>query len=305
MGDFDHLSDQIQDELVDEYLKKNPDVSRSEVVPRLVNGKVVIGTIKNFLTTFSAQKSSERNRELAKMQIKVKDDERYKACKLSIKNCKKVVDFLFTARFGNFSLLDKNTHMKFIRKREQSIIMLAHDILGVKQELLQMMSGTKPAISTRSKELIKQYYQAVVDQLKCQHGIYTREHELGSRFTEQSRVYMKEHMKSVKSKLGPAMKKRMAQAYVLAKKMTDEEAAEPTKFDREMLEAVMAEMDGGLKKRRVQIQAIEKLVEFLEKLIEEMEKPEKPAGSQPEKPKAKKKEKKSGGMAFISKLFGK
>ena len=303
MAELDQVSDQIKETLIDEYLEKNPGVARSEVVTRMQNGRLVFDTIKNVVGNVSSLKAAEAEKELLKKQLQIKEDERYQACQASIQTCKRIVNSLFTTKAGDFGIIEKNDQLKFLRRQEKTIVSLAYDVHQVKGEFLEMTAGKVNPTHSRTRTLTNQYLKSVLDQLKSQQSIYAREYELGSKFSRRTSEYIKEHIPDVKGQLPLATRKRIAQAFALAKKVAGQNAPQPSEITREALEEALAEMDSGLDQRRVQIGAIEKVIALVEAIVKELEEQEagKGADQDADKPKSKKKGK---GMAFFSKLIG-
>lgn len=308
MDEYRHIGDQIREALIDEYLQKNPGIARAQVITRMVNGRVVCDTITQVLATVSARKITQQEQELIKKQLEVQEDDRYQEGKISVQTSKRIVDFLFTSSFPGFGLNEKNENLNFLRRHERILVDRAYAMHEVKKEFLQMMDGRMNPSSARTATLMQRYFQAILEQLKAQGAIYQKEYDLGSIFTGFARDFLKENVQAIKSKIKASVLKTIAQAYTLAKKATDANLPDINTIDRDLLEAALAEMDEGLDKRRIQIQAIEKVIAFVEKLVKDIQEQEKklargePLAPLPQDdPEAAKKSKR---MTFAMKLFG-
>ncbi len=303
VDEYSNAGDQIKEALIDEFLRSNPGVARSQVVTRLVNGRMVCDTIDKVMASASKLRIQKEDKEALQKHLAVQEDERYQACQTAINSAKKIVNFLFASTFAAFDLTEKNENLNFLRRNERLVLDRSHNLHEIKKEFLQMMGGKINPTHARTKSEVSRYFKAVLEQLKAQHAIYKREHELGTRFSTNCRDFIKDNIASVKGQLKKTTLKTVSQAYAIAKR---ESAATGGASDisREALEEALAEMDESLDKRRIQFQAIEKIIAYLEKLVKEIETSGGPAPKETQNGDPKPKKKGKGRMAFAMKLFG-
>ena len=306
MTEFEGVSEQIKESLIEEYLQKNPGVDRSQVVSRLGSGKIVLDTIGNVLASVSGRKAREDEREFLEKQFRINEDDRYQACRKSMENCKELVNYLSGSRVGGMSLDEKEKQLWFLKRQDRTIVNVTCEVHDIKAEILDMIGGKAYTSSSRVRSLTKNYLRAVLDQLKCQHTIYEREHSVGTEFTTSAFKFIEENVPSVRGSLKPAIRKRIVQAFKLAKKASGQDAPAVPEPTREALEAALSEMEAELDVRRTQIQAIQKVIAVLEALLEKIgERGGGPSRESDSKARdAGGDKKKSSGMAFITKLFG-
>ena len=61
MNPYDNLAEEIKESIIEEYLRKNPDISRSEIVSQIQNGRVVVGTISELMQKISNRTSIQKS----------------------------------------------------------------------------------------------------------------------------------------------------------------------------------------------------------------------------------------------------
>ena len=293
--------DHLKDALLDDYLERNPGLSRSQVVMSLKNGKPVFDTIDNVMASLAITMPKRHEKELLDKELKVKDDERYQTCKISIQSCKNIVDFLFTASFIEFGLAEKNDHTNTLRRHERTIVDRTHTKHHIRQEFLQMMHGTAALARARIRTIMTVYFKAVLDQLKSQSEILKLEFSLGKNMSTNTKDYIKDNVAKVKSNIKPALAKALARAYALSKRVTGEVVPEPRKVSVDSLEAAIDRMNSVLEGRRAKFDELMKIIKLLEKLVKQLEEGEEKKDQESEESAAPKK--KSGRMAFAAKLF--
>ncbi|RLD97286.1 MAG: hypothetical protein DRI92_05900, partial [Aquificota bacterium] len=149
MGNISKTSDQFKEALLDDYLERNPGLSRSQVVLRFKNGKPVFDTIDKVMSSASVRMSKQNQQELLRKQMEVKDDERYQSSCASIGNCKQMIDFLFAVTFMTFSLAEKKENLGALKRCERIILDRTHTKFNIKKEFLEMMSASARISRTR------------------------------------------------------------------------------------------------------------------------------------------------------------
>ena len=300
MGKATQTSDQFKEALIDDYLEQNPGLHRSQVVLRFKNGKPVFDTIDKVMSSASVSMSKENQQELLRKEMEVSDDERYQACSESITNCKQLVDFFFTAAFVAFSLAEKKETLNTLKRCERVILDRTHTKFNIKKEFLEMMSGGGKISRSRIRSIIVLYFRALLDQLKSQNDVYSREYDLGNRLGDFAKGFIKEKATAIQSEVKPKTMERIAGIYTAAKRVTGEKVPKPAKITVGELEKALAEMDVSLEKRRVLMHDIQKVIEFMEEVLKRIEQQGDSSISQEEtNPK-----KKTRRMAFMSKIFG-
>ncbi len=302
MGKATKTSDQFKEALIDDYLEQNPGLHRSQVVLRFKNGKPVFDTIDKVMSSASVRMSKENQQELLRKEMEVSDDERYQACSQSIASCKQVVDFLFTAAFIVFSLAEKKETLNTLKRCERVILDRTHTKHNIKKEFLEMMSGGAKISRSRIRSIIVLYFRALLDQLKSQNDLYSREYDLGNRLGDFAKGFIKEKVLEIQSEIKPKTMERIAGIYTAAKRVGGEKVPKPAKITVGELEKALAEMDVSLEKRRILMHDIQKVIEFMDEVLKRMEKQGDSSDSTSQEEANPKK--KTRRMAFMSKIFG-
>ncbi|MBZ0258444.1 hypothetical protein K8I31_20420, partial [bacterium] len=67
MDDYSYAAEQMKEIIINDYLRKNPDVNRHEIVTKSVNGRIIVETI-----TSTFNKLSERQKQKGNVSDKEK-----------------------------------------------------------------------------------------------------------------------------------------------------------------------------------------------------------------------------------------
>ncbi|MFH1741079.1 MAG: hypothetical protein ABIH23_18925 [bacterium] len=287
----------LREELLREYLKAHPGVSRSQIVSRFKNGMVVFDTIDNVVGSISSQISRKQARDLLAKEQAVSTDERYQSCKISIRSCKDLVEFLFSRSFAGVTQLEKNDHINFLNQHEKMAVHHIHALHEIRKEFSEMLQADRSPSRSKTHDTVCRYTHGVLDQIKCQNRIYKREITLGNKLAVSAREFIKDNVPSVKSHLKLETRQKIATMYTLAKTLSGQTVIKAAEPNVQALEDALTETEAVLEKRRIQIEALEKVIEFVEKILEKIAQEIK-EDSQPEKepPKGK-----SLRMAFTTK----
>ncbi len=300
-SEYNEAAERMKEMLIREYVKSHPGVSESQVVVRSVNGKAVCDTIGNLLSNCSGTKSTiqrELDHEALQAHLDSSEDQRYQSCLASIQSSQKLIDYLLTSPYTQFGEVEKKNNLDYLDRLQKISASRTQTVHYIKKAFMQMMEGTTNPTPVRVKSEITKYFKAVLDQLKAQGGIYKREFKLGNGFCSCVLKQMKTMLPQVKSQLDAATKRNVKGAYLLVKSEESKEAELNTE-NYKALKGTVDNLQVHLGKRQTQFTAIEKVVAFLEELVQQLEK-----AKVEQKPKEEPKPKKGRGMAFAAKLFG-
>ncbi|MBI1387629.1 MAG: hypothetical protein GC154_04205 [bacterium] len=285
--------------IINDYLRKNPDIKRHEIVTKTVNGRVIVETITN---TFN--KLSERNRPKNALSNKEKKllkhladggDSRYAASLESISTSRKYIDWLAGSTFTGFSESDKEENTQFVEKREVDAGRRAQELLYVRKKFTDQMSSTTKPSRSLIQTLMMEYISAVMRQLKVQAQVFGKEIELGNLFSDNVKRFLRDNF----DKLEKASEKIIA-TVGKAIKILQKGAPKPLdvkgKEDHKKVQALLDDQNKDLTVRREEYDMIIQLIAYLEKLIGDMGK----VATEPDAP-APKVDNSSRRMAFHSK----
>lgn len=277
--EYKEVGEKLRDMLIDEYLRANPGVTRSQVVTRNVDGKVVCETIVSSMRNISRItrfQGSDDDREFLDKQLQVSGNVRYQACKKSIVYCEGMIDSLVSSKYCEFSETDRVDNIRFLERSERLAVERGHVVDETKKELVGMMGGeitkhTKLQLApSRVRHTLTKYVRALADQMKTQASVFRREYDLGDRFSAFTRDFIKDHVQDAQKMASKETMDTILRAYLLARK-EDEELPETQGEGPKKLKTALAGIQKRLDKRRIHIQVMEKIVAYLEKVIGALE----------------------------------
>lgn len=304
----DTLAEHIKEELIEQYVKQHPDVSKSDVVTKCRNGQLVTDSVANLMQDIqsrnkvkSAAKSNQQTiNEHINEYLCVEPDQRYKNCQQSVGQSKKLIDFLFNSTQMPFGILEKRGAIDFLKKREMQCAAAAREIIHIRKKLAELMESNEFAQSLL-KTLVTQYLHGGADQLKSQVSIYNKEVELGNFYVEKTKYLIKKSVDMLKDNTDKKTRLLVRDVYSFLVK-SEVSKLDLAKLDQGQLNSALEKYEQKLSVRAKQAEGIQMVVDIIEAILKELEEKEAAA-------KAAKKEKKpeSGGnrMAFAKKLMGK
>ena len=274
MNEYTHAAEEMKEMLVTEYLKKNPGLKRAEITTKLVNGRVVVEAVGNVIQNCAGriQKKvafSPKEQSILK-QLAKNGDERYAECLDSIGTSKKYVSWLGTSQFTGFGEKEQTETLEFLNKRDEIAGKRALDILQAKMKMIQMMKAKVKASKSLVQTLTMEYMQAVTGQLKAQGAIYNREIDLGNTFTGHVEKFIQSNIRTTQQKMDKKTLISVAQAYQLASNVKIDPLDVPAKIDNKEFGTAIEGVKGKLSKLREEFESLQKLISFMESLVEEL-----------------------------------
>lgn len=273
------FGEKLRDVMVDEYLNANPDSSRPEVESRSVDGKVVCDTIIKSTRAISKKtrfQGSEEEEEFFQKQLEVSGTARYEACRQSIECSEGIIDSLFSSAHCDFSEEEKSENILFLQQNNQLAVDHGHAVEEAKKEIVAMMEGkvtqhTKlKLVPKRVRKDLVVYVKSLVSQMKTQAGLFKREYELGERFRTFTRDFIRDHLQSITGAAKKETIKTILRVYMAAKKES-EGLPEPQTEKPKNLKVALAYIKNRMDKKRVLVETMERIVAYLEKMVEELE----------------------------------
>ncbi|RJP29276.1 MAG: hypothetical protein C4527_11425 [Candidatus Omnitrophota bacterium] len=283
MMDYSKAADEFKDVLIEEYLKKHPGISRSEIMTRTINGRVIIDTINNVFKHAAGRKTFQDTKE----QNKIKDllasgDQRLNASVLSINTCRNYVQWLYRSLTKVFGEKERDAELVSLKRKEDACGKLALTAHEAKQKLVAMMNEKVKAASSLARTLMQETLHAVAELLKCQASIYKREVELGSQVSKFMRDFIESSISIAKALVKPSTINAMAKAYQILKNETLDISKIDSADNIKKLKLAVGELEEQLEKRREDLEAIKKMIDFVEDVLaaagelQKMEKPPEP-----------------------------
>jgi len=294
MAEYSHAAEQFKETIIEEYLKRNPGVKRSEIMTKLVNGRIVVGTIQEILTNLSSRTSSKAKTACPDRNIvdKLKgEDERLAASFQSIESCKHYIEWLFSSRSSGFSEDDRNQNIEYLTRHGTICEYRAIDLHESKMKFAQAMTGKLKPTRSLIHTLLTEYMQTVLEQLKSQRLIYKREVELGDQFSQISREYIRKLHATSK----PSVIKAVSKVADVLKSNKIDISGITNANDIKGLTAALDRLGAQLQQRREEYAILQEFITVFESVIEQLK------AMQPEPEKEEEQKTSSNRMAFTTK----
>lgn len=284
MDDYSYAAEQMKEIIINDYLRKNPDVKRHEIVTKSVNGRIIVETI-----TSTFNKLSERQKQKGNVSDKEKKllkhlseggDVRYAACLDSLGASRKYSGWLCESSFTAYTEKESEETGDFLDKREVDAGRRAQELLYVRKKFTdQMSSASKPSRSL-IQTLMMEYIAAVMRQLKVQAQLYGKEIELSEMFSTNVKKFLRDNF----DKFEGAPEKVIAtigKAFKILQKGTSQAINVTGKEDHKKIQILVDQQSQELNVRRQEYQMIQQLIAYLENLLAQMKQPD----ATPEPPK--------------------
>lgn len=274
MQEYAHAAEEMKESIIDAYLRKHPDVLREQVVTKMINGRIVVDQIGNVLNTSGKAQITEihsKNEKKLIAELRKGGDERLAVCVRSIENSKQYIDWLFNSKFTGFAETDKNDNILFLDKRQQICEDKALDLYNVKIKFSDLMNNPVKPSPSMIKTLTAEYLQAVLGQLKSQHGTYKKEVTLGDHFSDSMKDFLKKEFGQVKEMATPSTLKACQKAFLILQKEHINITDIASKGKLNELSGSLDRLGDQLQQRKHELEVIHKMVTSLEQLIEQIE----------------------------------
>lgn len=271
------IADSIKQSLINEYLKKNPRVRREEVIAKSVNGEWIIDNINTILNDIFKRDDINDLFHQATVfdDLKSDSEKRYKACQISIGNSKKVIDFLFLSTFASFGLKEKNENIAYLGQQErlcaESIVQYYTNV----KSILKLMNLPNPEF-IQLKSNVLDYFDSLQKQMRYQYNIFDREITLNNDFSSYSKNLIQDHLKNLHTKIKDTDKKKLllnqvAKAYLILKANGSLKIEDASSVSIDMFSQVLKDFDVVMTKKRGQLEAVQKVIKALEKVVQYLE----------------------------------
>ena len=274
-NDYSQAAEEMKEMLITEYLKKNPEARRKEITTNVVNGRIVIETVVNVIQNCSPKQNKKPPTFTAKesyllKQLAAGGDERYAECLASIESSKKYVVWLHGVKFIPFGDSKKNEILEFLSKKNEISGKRSLDILNVKKQLIQLMKTDVKASKSNVQTMTMEYMQAVKGQLIAQGAIFNIEINLGNTFTENVEKFIKDNIRVAQPKLDKKSLIDIAKAYHVASNEKINPLDVPKKIDNKEFDKAIDNIKYKLDKLRKEFDNIQKLISFMEELVNKL-----------------------------------
>jgi hypothetical protein len=272
MDDYAQAAEEFKEEIITQFLKDNPGVRRTEIAVKYVNGKMICEQIKDVFRDISLRKPvrSPSEKRLLK-ELARGGDLRFTASLESINSSRLYVDWLHTAPYTSFGDMEKSETMHFLQRKEEQCNTYVLDLIEAKKKLSKMMKlDVKPSESA-TKTVMTEYFQTSLVQMKCQHSVYSKEVDLGDSFANNAQKFIRENFGDIKARAKISTITAIKKAYNILRStrinMPDITSNEKLKLVGDALDELKEQLD----KKRKELQAIFKMIEFLQGIVDTLE----------------------------------
>lgn len=290
-SEYQEASTQFKEEIITQYLRNNPGVKRSEVTMKIVNGRNICTHISATFDNLSKRKIRSKEEQEVLKDLSSGSDKRYTACLESISSTRQYAGWLVESPGIAYNENDQQHDTHFLNRREQLSESYAMELSGFKKKIAKLMESEEETPEEQVKLLMMEYFQSSHSQLKCQKSIMEKECSLGGMFSEYSEEFIKEHYLNLKPKAGMRTIEAVKKAYNILRSsgvdMEEVDANEKitSKDQLKKLAGGLKSLNHQLERKREQLNAIQKMVAFLEDMVDIIK--EEIAPSKPKKAKKK------------------
>ncbi len=290
MSDYTNVAEQMKQSIIDDYLKKNPDLHRSEVVTKFVNGRVVVGKMSEILQNASSRKSVQdaglgKNKKLLE-ELSKGGDVRYAECLTSVDSSNKYIDWLSLSRFTGFSDEDREDNVLALARLTPICNDRAIDLHEAKMKFANAMQGAVKPTRGLVQTLMAEYLQAFSGQVKSQRSIYKKEVDLGGTFKTCTGNFIQDNFSNIRSSPKPSVLKAVSRAVDILKTQKIDIGPILSEKDIKKVSTGLEDLGEKLEAQRKANEDLQKLVNFIDAIINEIlpdsEKAKKESGEEEE-----------------------
>ena len=267
---YSYVAEQLKESIIQDYLKKHPDVSRADIVTKTVNGRVIVETVTNAFSRVSERAKQEKfsspGDKKALEMLNEEADERYQRMQESVSSCRSMVDWLFDWQFSGFDEEKKQTNSAFLDAKEEQIDRRSIDLLYVKKKFADAMQSKSKAPQSVIKVMTLEYVNCLLDQLKAQADIYNKEIELGGFFSSSVKRFIADNIDALENS-DEKILKYVGMTVAFLQKNIIKGVHVSGEEDHKKLSESLDRLDEQLRYRREQYEQIKNLIQVIEKMI--------------------------------------
>ena len=292
-SNYDHAREEIRKALVQEYLKKHPNVREQDVLLACEKGELIIIDMASVLADMQMRRRFSHNLEKAHnlfAELSVHQDERWQDCVKSTQHSRQIVDCLHSSTFNYFDQIAWSDQHNFLKRQEGICARKTVQIHEINKHMAQIQTQEATARTSKARTVIIEYFHLVIAQLKSLHAVFSREVDLGEIFYGQANKYIQCQFTRIQPQSTTIHCGEIAKIHAALKgdkKVTPDKVLE---FNESMLletknalEKSVDQLKTNLEARRVQFQEIWATVAAIQDLVQNLEEIQKleAAGNQP------------------------
>lgn len=270
--EYGKVSDEIKEMIIEDYLKKHPNVKRQEIVIKTINGKLVVDTVtRAFHRLAESQKqysTTPKDKQIVS-KLAQRNDVRYGNTLNSIASCNKYIDWLLEGTFFQFGEEESKKHKQFLEKKEQEAVGYLLEGMQVRKKLTAVMETVARKTASAVKVLLVEYLQAVMKQCKVQADVYNREIDLSKLLSEEVQQFIRSNFDEFIN-LGDSVLIEIGKTCQILRGESYEPILITSKDDYKKVRESLDICEARLQKIRNEIAETTNLVKLLEKYIEEV-----------------------------------
>lgn len=274
MSEYTYAAEQMKESIIEDYLQKHPDIRRSEIVTKFVNGRVVVGTMTEILHNVAGRKSVQdastgKNKKLLD-ELAKGGDVRYAECVKSIESSNTYLEWLSMSRYTGFTEDEYEENIVSLARLQPICNDRAVDLHESKMKFAEAMQTAAKPTRSLIQTLMAEYLQAFSGQVKAQRSIFKREVDLGDRFSTCTGNFIQDNFSGIRSNPNPAAVKAVAKAINILKNQNIDIGQIQNEKDIKKLNKALEFLGIRLNARREELANLQKLINFIDALVNEI-----------------------------------
>ena len=271
MNPYDNLAEEIKESIIEEYLRKNPDISRSEIVSQIQNGRVVVGTISELMQKISnrtsIQKSLSGPNESLLKKLAEGGDIRYANSLKSVDISKMYIQWLSGHRFSGLTDKEQSENINALDHLSSLSGKKALEAYDVKLKFLKAMKDTKKPLPSLLQTLMAEYFESTREQIKAQRLIFKREVNLGERFSVSTTGMIRDNFMVIRSVKNQEAMKAIEKAIQILKENSIPLPEIVKEGDIKLLTNSVSALEKKLDERRKELEELNQIAASLDEII--------------------------------------
>lgn len=186
--------EEIKKALIEEYLRRHPNVNEQQMVMLYKDGKLLFSDIASVMAEMKVRKNFEDAvLYSAKMiaNLAVQENERWEDCCKSTEHSRLILDCLNSSTFAAIDHFVWREEYNYLKKEERACAKFTIALESTKTKISEYKEKEGSIENKKGKLLLIEYLKYVVEQLKVLYRVLKKEVALGDNFTNRASEYIR------------------------------------------------------------------------------------------------------------------